>query len=79
MFAGFIGEKQKEILEKIALKSEGSFIDAELLIEARRAGYQMTQVGLPYHPRIAGESTLASTSVIQKTFEEMGAYFFRKK
>ncbi len=70
---------KREILEKISLKSEGSFIDAELLIEARRAGYQMTQVGLPYHPRIAGESTLASTSVIQKTFEEMGTYFFRQK
>ena len=70
---------KREILEHITLQSEGSFIDAELLIEARRAGYKMVQIGLPYHPRIAGESTLASTGVIKKTFAEMGSYFFRKK
>lgn len=69
---------KREILDHITLKSEGSFIDAELLIESRRAGYRITEVGLPYHPRTAGESTLASTSVIQKTFEEMGSYFLRK-
>ena len=69
---------KREILEKITLTSEGSFIDAELLIEARKAGYRIVQVGLPYHPRIAGESTLASTSVIKKTFEEMGTYFFKR-
>lgn len=69
---------KREILDHITLKSEGSFIDAELLIESRRAGYKIAEVGLPYHPRTAGESTLASTSVIQKTFEEMGSYFLRK-
>lgn len=69
---------KREILDHITLQSEGSFIDAELIIESRRAGYQLAEVGLPYHPRTAGESTLASTSVIQKTFEEMGSYFLRK-
>lgn len=70
---------KREILDKIHLNSEGSFIDAELLIEAKRAGYHIAEVGLPYHPRIAGESTLASTAVIQKTFQEMGSYFLKKR
>lgn len=70
---------KREILNKITLRSEGSFIDAELLIEAKRAGYCIAQIGLPYHPRIAGESTLASTGVIKKTFREMGTYFLKQK
>ena len=61
------------------IRSLFGLIDAELLIEAKRAGYHIAEVGLPYHPRIAGESTLASTAVIQKTFQEMGSYFLKKR
>ena len=70
---------KREILTNVQLQSEGSFIDAELLIEAHKQGRVIKEIGLDYHPRVAGESTLASIGVIKKCFSEMGSYFFVRK
>lgn len=66
---------KRKIYNNIMLRSEGSFIDAELLIEANRHGYIIKEIGFVYHPRIAGESTLATNSVIKKIFVEMWRYY----
>jgi len=60
-----------EIFEHIQLRSEGSFIDAELIIRARKLGYQVIQFGVDYFPRTRGESTLASLAVIRTILREM--------
>jgi glycosyltransferase involved in cell wall biosynthesis len=60
-----------EIFEHIRLRSEGSFIDAELIIRARKLGYQVIQFGVDYFPRTRGESTLASLTVIRTILQEM--------
>ena len=70
---------KREILTNVQLQSEGSFIDAELLIEAHKQGRVIKEIGLDYHPRVAGESTLVSIGVIKKCFSEMGSYFFVRK
>jgi glycosyltransferase involved in cell wall biosynthesis len=61
------------IFEHVTLESEGSFIDAELIIRARKLGYQVIQFGVDYFPRTRGESTLASSAVIRKILKEMFA------
>ena len=60
-----------EIFEHIQLQSEGSFIDAELIISAKKLGYEVIQFGVDYFPRTRGESTLASAGVIKKIVREM--------
>ena len=62
-----------EIFEHVELRSEGSFIDAELIIRARKLGYQVIQFGVDYFPRTRGESTLASLAVIRTILREMFA------
>jgi hypothetical protein len=62
---------KREVYQQIVLEAEGSFIDAELLIEAHKKGYVIREVGLNYYPRVAGVSTLASNSVIKKILTEM--------
>jgi glycosyltransferase involved in cell wall biosynthesis len=62
---------RRSIFEDISLKSEGSFIDAELIIRASRHGYRIVQFGTDYFPRIRGESTLASPGVILTIVREM--------
>jgi glycosyltransferase involved in cell wall biosynthesis len=62
---------RRRVFDHISLVSEGSFIDAELIIRAKKLGYNVIQFGVDYFPRTRGESTLASTSVIRKIVTEM--------
>jgi glycosyltransferase involved in cell wall biosynthesis len=62
---------RRALLERFPLKSEGSFIDAEFLIRAQRAGAHIIQIGVDYFPRTRGTSTLSSPGVIAKILGEM--------
>lgn len=62
---------RKPVLEHLELKSEGSFIDAEFLTKANRAGYNIIQFGTNYFHRSRGVSALSSWSVIFKILKEM--------
>ncbi|HEY5484416.1 MAG TPA: hypothetical protein VIK31_11510, partial [Propionibacteriaceae bacterium] len=57
----------------ITLSSEGSFIDAELIIRAKRSGFEIVQIGVDYFPRTRGVSTLSSFAVIRTMVREMMA------
>jgi glycosyltransferase involved in cell wall biosynthesis len=62
---------RRSIFEQISLRSEGSFIDAELIIRAKKLGFNVIQFGVDYFPRTRGVSTLARGSVIRKIVTEM--------
>jgi glycosyltransferase involved in cell wall biosynthesis len=62
---------KRRIFDHIALESEGSFIDAELVIRAKKLGFTVTQFGVDYFPRTRGQSTLSSPSIIVKIIREM--------
>ena len=62
---------RRSLLQRIELKSEGSFIDAEMLLRARQAGAVMIQLGLDYFPRTRGPSKLSSLGVIAAILREM--------
>jgi glycosyltransferase involved in cell wall biosynthesis len=62
---------KREVLEAIDLKSEGSLIDAELIVKAKNRGFSIQQIGLDYFPRIRGTSHLSSPTVILKIFREL--------
>ena len=64
---------RRSILEKFTLTSEGSFIDAEFLLRARKAGCVIIQIGLDYFPRTRGTSTLASVPVIFAILRDLAA------
>jgi glycosyltransferase involved in cell wall biosynthesis len=65
---------RRELLDQILLTSEGSFIDAELLLEMKRIGAQISEIGMDYYPRVAGVSTLASNRVVFVILCEMFRY-----
>jgi glycosyltransferase involved in cell wall biosynthesis len=62
---------RRRVFDHVKLESEGSFIDAELVIAATRYGYKVVQFGVDYFPRTRGVSTLSSPSVIVTILREM--------
>jgi hypothetical protein len=65
---------KREVLDKVALEAQGSFIDAELLIKGKLHGFKIVQFGVDYFPRNRGTSTLASPDVIFKMIRELVAF-----
>jgi hypothetical protein len=61
---------RREIFDRIVLRSEGSFIDAELIVSAKKLGMNVVQFGVDYFPRTRGVSTLSSPRVIAKILRE---------
>ncbi len=68
---------RKTVFDQIKLESEGSFIDAELIISAKKLNMEVVQFGVDYFPRTRGVSTLSSPAVITKILRE--AFALRKK
>jgi len=68
---------KKSVFDHISLESEGSFIDAELIVSAKKLNLEVVQFGVDYFPRTRGVSTLSSPSVIVKILRE--AFALRKK
>ena len=66
---------RRSLLQRIELKSEGSFIDAEFLVRARKAGASIIQIGVDYFPRSRGVSTLSSPGVILTILREMARLY----
>jgi glycosyltransferase involved in cell wall biosynthesis len=62
---------RREVLQAVELRSEGSLIDAELIVKAKNLGFVIQQLGLDYFPRTRGRSTLSSPAVILKIFREL--------
>ncbi|MCK4323535.1 MAG: glycosyltransferase family 2 protein [Armatimonadetes bacterium] len=70
---------KRQVIKAMELHSEGSFIDAEMLAEARRLGFAIEQIPVEFIPRQAGESTLARPSVIVNIIREFFQYLVRRK
>jgi glycosyltransferase involved in cell wall biosynthesis len=62
---------RRSLLDTLTLKSEGSFIDAELLARCVARGAVIQQVGLDYFPRTRGLSTLTSPRTVLTILREM--------
>ena len=61
---------RRSLLEGLPLESEGSFIDAELLVRLRNRGALIQQIGLDYFPRTRGVSTLSSPRTILRILRD---------
>lgn len=61
----------RPVLDAVHPVSESSFIDAELVVRARNAGFHIVQIGVDYFPRTRGVSTLSSPAVIRALLADL--------
>ena len=66
---------RRDLLSFATLRSDSSFIDAELLLEARRCRYAIREIGFRYHVRRAGKSTIGGPRVIPRLLHDMLRYW----
>jgi predicted glycoside hydrolase/deacetylase ChbG (UPF0249 family) len=69
---------RRTLLQQMRLRSHGSFIDAEFLLEARRLRAHIHQIGFHYYPRVAGVSKAASAQVVLRILGEAWTYWRRR-
>jgi glycosyltransferase involved in cell wall biosynthesis len=64
---------RRSVVEAVVpnLDSSSNFISPEIVILTERGGFRVAQVGVPHHPRVAGEAGGASPIVIARTLREM--------
>lgn len=53
-----------DLIRSLELTSEGALLNAETQAKLRRQGATMVQVGVPHHPRVAGQATGGNVRVI---------------
>lgn len=61
----------RQIFEKIHVKSRGAMISAEMFIRIKDAGYTIKELPVKHYPRKAGSPTGAKPEVIKKAFQEL--------
>jgi len=70
---------RKEALAKLDLRSNGFFIDAEIIAELKRKNCAWQEMGIPYTERAEGSSTVRiGPKLIAGMLKEMFAYIGRK-
>jgi len=68
---------KKSILREISIESHGFFVDAEILIKAKNAGYKIFEISVPHYARTWGAPTTVRLGVVFKTLVEL--FKLRKK
>jgi hypothetical protein len=61
---------RRESLRGIRLESGGAFLSAELLIKVRARGRSLVEVGIPHHPRTAGQASGANPRVVLRAVRD---------
>jgi glycosyltransferase involved in cell wall biosynthesis len=61
---------RREALEGVRLASGGAFLSAELLIKLRATGRSVAEVGVPHHPRTAGQASGANPRVVLRAVRD---------
>lgn len=62
---------RRELVQKLALESQGAMISAEILIRLTRSGIRVKEIPVSHLPRLYGSATGAKLSVIVRAFKEM--------
>ena len=67
----------KKLKNKIILKSDTPFLNAELAIKSKYCGYNIVEVGIQHHPRVIGNGSVVSIKNIFLMIKEIIVLFIQ--
>jgi len=67
----------QKLKDKIILKSNTPFINAELAIKSKYSGYKVDEVGIQHHPRVIGKGSVVSLKNILLMIKEIIILFIQ--
>ena len=62
---------KRQVLSQVRITSKGAMIDTELLVGAKRKGFDIIEVPVSHFPRLAGAQTGANVRVILRAFRDL--------
>ena len=65
----------KKLKNKIIIKSDTPFINAELAIKSKYCGYKVQEIGIQHHPRVIGNGSVVSIKNILLMIKEIIVLF----
>lgn len=66
---------RREVLDRVAIRSDGAFVNTEILAKARAHGYRVRQVPVTHYPRTLGSQTGARPRVVVRAFLDLGLLY----
>lgn len=63
----------RDVLAQVPIQSLGAFVNTEILVRARAAGFRVVEVPVKHLPRVAGRATGAHPRVILRAFVELAS------
>ncbi len=64
---------RRDVIDAISIESLGAFVNTEILLRARRAGFRIHQVPVSHHPRLHGRQSGARPRVIVRALLELAS------
>lgn len=65
----------RRVLDQIVVRSGGAFVNTEILVRARAAGFTLVEVPVRHFPRVAGSQSGARPEVVARAFRELLALY----
>jgi glycosyltransferase involved in cell wall biosynthesis len=66
---------RRPVLDVIEVASIGAFVNTEILVRARRAGFRIREVPVSHHPRVAGRAKGATLRVVGRAIVELSMLY----
>ena len=67
----------KKLKNKVIIKSDSPFFNAELAIKSKYSGYKIAEVGVQHHPRVIGNGSVVSIKNIFLMIKEIIVLFIQ--
>jgi len=65
----------RRVIDAIPIHSVGAFVNTEILVRARAAGFRVVEVPVSHHPRRAGQASGANPRVIARALVELAGLY----